>query len=694
MSDATHSKMDVTEKGKGWLNGLSLIWAVPVVALLASIGLIVQSYLERDIQITIQFPEAGGIEAGKTNLRYRDVVVGTVASVEFPDSLEHVNVVVDVRRDMAQFLDQSAEFWLVTAEISAQGVSGLDTLFSGVFIQGEWDADVGEPRRLYIAKAKAPIIAPGANGIEITLTSTESGSISVGAPVLHKGIQVGSIEDVTLSEEGGLIVITAFVEAPYDKLINTGTRFWNASGIDVNFGEDGLNVQVDSLSSLLAGGVSFDTSISGGEPVSGTARFDLFANEDAAKDSLFDDDLRATVLVGSAFEGSVRGLSVGAVVEYRGLKIGEVQDLAVLEPEEGQEEILLLVSYTMQPKRLGITGINNPDEVFDTLDEAVRDFGMRARLKPNSIFTGGLYVEIFEDPDAEPAVFDRDADPLPLLPTVATPPDTLRVAAGDVMERVSALPIEELMDRMIELITHVNTLVEDENTRQIPGEVSALLQNANAIAGAPETKDLTVKLNAAISSVADLLNEFEQRQGIDALIVSLENLRDVTANVSSASENAPGITQNIDELIKKIRDLPVDTTVESVNAVLASTDQFISSDDTQDLPQSLSGALEEVRLTLAELREGGAVTNLNQTLSSASNAADEIAAAAKLLPQLARDLETVADTAEATIGAYGPVSPFNTEVRAAVGDLRQAVRSLDALIKAVQRNPNSLVFGR
>ncbi|MEM0976748.1 MAG: MlaD family protein [Pseudomonadota bacterium] len=694
MSDATHSKMDVTEKGKGWLNGLSLIWAVPVVALLASIGLIVQSYLERDIQITIQFPEAGGIEAGKTNLRYRDVVVGTVASVEFPDSLEHVNVVVDVRRDMAQFLDQSAEFWLVTAEISAQGVSGLDTLFSGVFIQGEWDADVGEPRRLYIAKAKAPIIAPGANGIEITLTSTESGSISVGAPVLHKGIQVGSIEDVTLSEEGGLIVITAFVEAPYDKLINTGTRFWNASGIDVNFGEDGLNVQVDSLSSLLAGGVSFDTSISGGEPVSGTARFDLFANEDAAKDSLFDDDLRATVLVGSAFEGSVRGLSVGAVVEYRGLKIGEVQDLAVLEPEEGQEEILLLVSYTMQPKRLGITGINNPDEVFDTLDEAVRDFGMRARLKPNSIFTGGLYVEIFEDPDAEPAVFDRDADPLPLLPTVATPPDTLRVAAGDVMERVSALPIEELMDRMIELITHVNTLVEDENTRQIPSEVSALLQNANAIAGAPETKDLTVKLNAAISSVADLLNEFEQRQGIDALIVSLENLRDVTANVSSASENAPGITQNIDELIKKIRDLPVDTTVESVNAVLASTDQFISSDDTQDLPQSLSGALEEVRLTLAELREGGAVTNLNQTLSSASNAADEIAAAAKLLPQLARDLETVADTAEATIGAYGPVSPFNTEVRAAVGDLRQAVRSLDALIKAVQRNPNSLVFGR
>ena len=694
MSDAAHSKMDVTEKGKGWLKGISLIWAVPVVALLASIGLIVQSYLERDIQITIQFPEAGGIEAGKTNLKYRDVVVGTVASVEFPDSLEHVDVVVDVRRDMAQFLDQSAQFWLVKAEISAQGVSGLDTLFSGVFIQGEWDADVGEPRRRYVAKAKAPIIAPGADGLEVTLVSTESGSISVGAPVLHKGIQVGSIEDVTLSEEGGLIVITAFIEAPYDELVNTGTRFWNASGIDVNFGEDGLNVQVDSLSSLLAGGVSFDTNISGGEPVSGTARFDLFANEEAAKDSLFDDDLRATVLVGSAFEGSVRGLSVGAVVEYRGLKVGEVQDLAVLEPEEGQEEILLLVSYTLQPKRLGLTRINNPDEVFDTLDEAVRDFGMRARLKPNSIFTGGLYVEIFEDPDAEPAVFDRDADPLPLLPTVATPPDTLRVAAGDVMERVSALPIEELMDRMIELISHVNTLVEDENTRQIPSEVSALLQNANAIAGAPETKDLTVKLNAAISSVADLLNEFEQRQGIDALIVSLENLRDVTANISSASENAPDITQNIDELIKKIRDLPVDTTVETVNAVLASTDQFISSDDTQDLPQSLSGALEEVRLTLAELREGGAVTNLNQTLSSASNAADEIAAAAKLLPQLARDLETVADTAEATIGAYGPVSPFNTEVRAAVGDLRQAVRSLDALIKAVQRNPNSIVFGR
>ncbi|WP_037313544.1 MlaD family protein [Ruegeria halocynthiae] len=696
MSDANPSKLEVHEPRKGWLRGVSLIWLIPVLALVGSLGLAVQSFLEADIQITIEFPEASGIEAGKTQLKYRDVVVGSVSAVDFADDLSHVDVTVDVRRDMARYLDDKAKFWLVKAEVSAEGVSGLDTLLSGAYINGEWDAEPGERQDRFVAEAKAPIIAPNAKGLQITLTSTESGSVSVGAPVLHKGIKVGKIEGVSLSEDGGLIVITAFIEEPYDKLVNTGTRFWNASGIEVDLGEAGLKVNVESLSSLLAGGVSFDTSISGGERITETTRFDLYPNQEAAKDSRFDDDLRATVTVASPFEGSLKGLREGAIVDYRGLKVGEVKELSVYDPESAEEgdEAWLLVTYTIQPSRLGITDIENPNEVLDLLEEYVRDGGLRARLKPNSLLSGGLHVELFEDPSLPPAVFQRTGHPLPILPTVPTPPDTLRIAAEGVLDRVAKLPVEELMDRMIQLVSDIDAIVADKDTKEIPATVNALLGNVNSIAGAEATQELPKKLNQVISTVETMLGEFEERKGVDALVSSLENLRTITSNVSTASDQIPGLVEDIDAVIAKVHDLPVETTVESVNNVLASADSFISSDATQDVPAALSGALEQVRDTLAELRAGGAAENLNRALASAGNAADEIAKAATTLPELAQRLDDLADTAEATIGAYGPASPVNREVRAAIGDIRQTVQSLNALVQAIRRNPNSLIVGR
>ena len=580
------------------------MWLVPVLALLGSLGLAVQSYLESDVQIVVEFPEASGIEAGKTHLKYRDVVVGMVEAVEFPDDLDHVDVVVNVRRDMAPYLDEDAKFWLVKAEVSAAGISGLDTLLSGVYIHGDWDAETGMRRDHFVAEAKAPVIAPDAKGLEVTLTSPETGSVSVGAPVLHKGIQVGQVEDVSLSEDGGLIVITAFIEEPYDKIVNTGTRFWNASGIEVDLGEEGLKVHLDSLSSLLAGGVSFETSISGGEPLDGDAHFDLYPNEAAAKDSRFDDDLRATVTVASAFEGSLKGLREGAIVDYRGLKVGEVKDLSVYDLD-ASDDTWLLVTYTIQPTRLGVTGFENPQEVLDFLGEAVRTDGLRARLKPNSLLSGGLHVELFEDPSLPPATLERTGHPLPLLPAVPTPPDTLRVAAEGVMDRVAKLPVEELMDRMIQLIGHVDAIVADEQTRKIPGNVNSLLGNVNTIAASPATQELPEKIDDVVITVGSLLSEFEKRKGIDALVASLENLRTVTRNAATASEGVPGLVKDIDAVVEKVRELPIETTVASVNKVLASADSFISSDATQDVPEALSGALDQVRLTLKELREGG-----------------------------------------------------------------------------------------
>ncbi|MCL6283736.1 MlaD family protein [Ruegeria sp. 2012CJ41-6] len=696
MSDANPSKLEVKSPRKGLIGGFSAVWLVPAVALLGSLGLALQSYLESDVPITIEFPEATGMEAGKTQLKFRDVVVGSVGAIEFSEDLSHVDVTVNVRRDMARYLDDDARFWLVHAEITSEGVSGLDTLLSGAYINAEWDPEPGKRKDHFIAEKKAPIIAPNAKGIEIKLTSTETGSVSVGAPLLYKGFKVGKVEDLSLSEDGSTITITTFVEEPYDKLINTGSRFWNASGIEVDLTDEGLKVGVESLSALLQGGIAFDTTISGGEPVTETTRFDLYPNLSAAKDSRFNDDLRATVTVASAFEGSVKGLREGANVDYRGLKVGEVKELSVYAPDDAQtpDDVLLLVSYTIQPNRLGITDVNNPEEVLEYLAQVIPNTGLRARLMPNSLLSGGLHVELFEDPALPEAQLERTGHPLPLVPTVATPPDTLNIAAEGVLNRVAQLPIEELMDRTIKLISDVDAIVADNQTKQIPANINSLLGNVDTIAGSEATQQLPEKLNEAISSVNAMLTEFEQKKGVDALVVSLENLKTITANVSTASADVPKLIADIDAVVAKVNALPIEDTVASTNSLLASADRFISNDSMQDVPPALTGALNEVRETLQELRAGGAAENLNRALASAGNAADEIAKAAASLPELAKRLNDLADTAEATIAAYGPNSPVNREVRAAVADIRQAVHSINALAQTIRRKPNSLLVGR
>lgn len=783
--------------------GISLVWTVPIAAMIGALGLAWNAYNERDVEVEIQFAGADGIEPGMTQIKFRNLVVGTVADMRFSDDLQNVIVEADIHRNMERYLDADTRFWLVTAKVTASGVTGLNTLLSGAYINVDWDATQGEQARSFVALKEAPVIQPGAKGTEVILSSPKTGSVSVGAPVLHKGVTMGTVEAVNYDEPSDSVRITAFINAPHDRLINTGTRFWNASGINVELNDKGLQLNVGSLSSVLQGGIEFDTTQSGGEPITQKAEFDLYATKALAEDSRLDDNLRSTVTLSSSFEGSLKGLSEGSEVLFRGLKVGLVTNLSALTEinEEGAPEIRILASYTVQPNRLGLDDIEDSDETLSLIAAMVDASGLRARLMPNSFLSGGLHVELYEDPEATVATLDIDATPHPILPSIPTPPDTLSVAAEGVLDRVANLPIEELMDRIINLVGDVNGILADENTKAIPADVRKLLENVNSVAASEGIQSLPDELSSTIASVRDILQRFDEAQGVDNMVGALKDLRGAVANIATASETLPELLADIDRFVGKANGLPLNDLVTSANDVLKSADHFISNEDMDKIPGALSGALDQAKLTLEdlrgtvtragsiltdidesntvanvvaaledvkvaaanistasnglpkliddidnlvntanelplnslvtsadqvlqsaddllnnedmdkvpgalagaldaaqatlnELREGGAAENLNRTLQSASTAADNISTAVKDLPKLADQLEQLADTAEATIGAYGPKSPVNREVQAAIADLRKTVNSLNSLVQAIRRKPNSLLVGR
>ncbi|MEP4950078.1 MAG: MlaD family protein, partial [Paracoccaceae bacterium] len=230
---------------------ISIVWLVPLIALAGALYFAFGAIKDQDVSVQIDFQEANGIVAGKTLVKFREVEVGHVETVEFSDDLNKVEVHAKIRRDMADFLDADAEFWVVSAEVSAQGISGLETVLSGSYIAASWNAEKGAPKREFTALQDTPPSRADSKGTLLTLRAQETGSVSVGAPVLLRGISVGRVEHVALSDSGDAVLFKTYVDSPYDEFITTGTRFWNSSGIDVSLGAGGVNLNVESLSSLI-----------------------------------------------------------------------------------------------------------------------------------------------------------------------------------------------------------------------------------------------------------------------------------------------------------------------------------------------------------------------------------------------------------------------------------------------------------
>jgi paraquat-inducible protein B len=303
MTDPTPLEPTIRPAGRGLSSRISVIWLVPVLALVVSLGIAWQSFSERGVLIEIAFENASGIVAEKTELKFRDVHVGIVTDVRFTDDLSRVVAAVRVDRSVAPFLDADARFWVVRPEVSVRGISGLNTVLSGVYIEGTWDSSAGVALTSFEGLEKAPLAGANRGGTSIALRARDGNSIAAGAPILYKGIPVGVIEAPLLAEDGDGVVINAFIEAPYDRFLTTNTRFWDISGVSVSLGPGGVALNFSSLASLVEGGISFDTLIRGGDPLQPGATFQLYASEADARDSLLVDTTTERLTVSCRIRG-------------------------------------------------------------------------------------------------------------------------------------------------------------------------------------------------------------------------------------------------------------------------------------------------------------------------------------------------------------------------------------------------------
>ncbi|WP_347310932.1 MlaD family protein [Defluviimonas sp. SAOS-178_SWC] len=694
MTEPHPSELDVTFARRSPWRNLSFVWAVPLLALVISLGLAWQSFSQRGVLIEITFQNASGVTPGETTLRYRDVVIGTVEDVTFTPDLSKVLVRARVNKDVAPFLDAATDFWVVRPKVSTRGISGLSTVLSGVYIAGAWDQELGEQRWQFDGLEEPPLVQPGRAGKRITLVTDDGSLISEGAPVFYHGIEVGRLERPRLTVSSDAIVVDAFIEAPHDRRLNAATRFWDTSGFSVSLGGAGLTLDFDSLASVVAGGVEFDSVYEGGEAVSPGHVFNIYPDEAEARRSLFARSFADTVPIAAEFGESVSGLEPGAAVQYRGLLVGEVSAISAQVQETGAgTDIRIMANLAIDPSRLGLPQGAGSEDVLDFFDSAVAN-GLRARLATASLFSSALVVELVEVPDADPASFDRAAEPLPVLPSVPSNLPDFTATAEGVLERINQLPIEELIDQAIRLMASVETLASSESTRATPDAVVALLEDTRALVNDEATRALPGDIRAAVAELRSVVTELREGGTLTTLASALERADAIAANLETASADFPALVDDLRAVARKANALEAEELMAAATRVLDSADRVIGTEAARELPPALNSALDQVRATLAELRDGGAVENANATMASARDAADAVAEAAEGLPELSSRLERLVRQAEGLIATYGERSDFNDETVSALREVRAAARSVSQLARAIERNPNSLLTGR
>ena len=681
---------------------LSIVWLIPLAALLIALGVAWQSWSQRGPLIEVAFEQASGIQAGNTQLRFRDVSVGVVEELGFSDSLGEVVARIRLQKDLAPFVDDGARFWVVQPEVTAQGVSGLETVLSGVFIEGVWDNDPGGLVTRHQGLASAPLLRAGESGLRLRLVAGTGAALTEGAPILYKGIKVGRIGAPELSGDGAVAEASAVILAPYDRLVTTATRFWDASGFSFSLGSAGAQLDFSSLASLVSGGVSFATIVSGGVPVQDGARFELFSDESTARASLFADNLGPPLNVTVVFQENVGGLSVGAPVELGGVQIGEVANLSgAIDPQQyGDDAVRLLATLAIRPSRLGLSGETGPEEALGFLAQRVSN-GLRARLASVGLLSGGLKIELVDVDDPEPAAMDLSAVPFPTLPSTESDIADVAATAQGVMQRVNDLPIEEVMASAIRFLDTATELAGNDALGRVPAEAEALLAEMRGLLGSEalqalpaQAGGLVAELDAAAGDLRGILAELETARTVERLLAAVDAAAAAARGVETGTEGVPALIDELTAVAAQARELPLDTLTAELRTTVASARALLELEGTRALPEALGGALAEVEAALAELRAGGAVAAVNDTLGAASRAAQAVETAAAELPALTARVDALLVQADAALSGFAPNSELGRSARAALREVQEAATAVESLSRTLERRPNSIILGR
>jgi paraquat-inducible protein B len=510
------------EQQRDWLP--SLVWLIPIIAAIIGIALMVKIVVDRGPEITISFRTGEGLEAGKTKVKYKEVDIGEVRRITLSKDRSQVLVTVQLSKDAKSFTAVDTHFWVVRPRLGASGVSGLGTLLSGAYI----GADAGtseETTKKFTGLEVQPTVTRDASGKQFKLHADDLGSLDVGSPIFYRRIKVGRLSAYDLDEDGKGVTLRIFIDAPYDKFVGINTRFWHASGLDIQVDSSGFKVNTQSLASVVLGGLAFQSIDDMPGPLAKeNTTFLLAQNQNQA----FQEPDGPSVTAVLRFNQSVRGLTPGATVDFRGVVLGEVKSIGI-EYDRLRREFDMPVVIEVYPARLGRKYAKDQAQSPYTQQQRIQFMvsrGLRAQLRTDNLLTGQLYIALDFFPKAPKVSLQESA--IIELPTVPNGLDELQSQISSIVTKLNKVPFEQIgQDLQKSLATLNKTLNSAEK----------LAQTLN--------QDVAPEVAAAMKDVRKTLDNADRTLSEDAPLQ--QDLRHTLQELSRAAASMKVLTDYLEQ---------------------------------------------------------------------------------------------------------------------------------------------------
>lgn len=505
------------------MKSISKIWFIPIVAIFVALWMVYYQWSNEGPLITIEFNTAEGMQAGKTKIKSRNVDIGEVVDIELKDDSNGVLITARMSNSAEHLLVADSKFWVVSPQITHTGVSGLSTLISGVYIEiapGKSEDEKSD----FVALDDPPVTPVGTPGLHITLNSNDQFAYSKGDPIIYKGLTVGQFEDIYFNFDERVVYYNAFIKAPYHQLITNNTKFWDVSGLRIDLNADGLSVKTGNIETMLTNGVTFDVpkGMPFGEVITERSYFDIYANYEAADDQRYKESVNFVILVSE----TVRGLKVGAPVEYRGVHIGQVAstNLRVNNAPDKliKEDFKIPVLISIHPARVGLPDDATGASLMSEQNKYWIQRGLKAVLRTGSLITGSLFVDL-QHFHQQPIDKISQFEGYDVIPTVTGQFSQITDKAERFIDNLNSLPLNDLSHNANQLLIEVSETAQE--LQQLSASVEQLVGDV--------TKD---KLSAQ-------------------LIQTLKGINKLTQDLSSGSKGHQDVRETLRTLTDTMQEL-------------------------------------------------------------------------------------------------------------------------------------------
>jgi paraquat-inducible protein B len=662
-------------------SGFSLVWLIPLIAAALGAWLIFHTLSQRGPLVTITFRTADGIEVQKTKIKYKSLDIGAVETVSFSSDFSRIEVRARLNLDSAHFLKADTRFWVVRPSLSLHGISGLGTLLSGAYI--EIEPGQGQTQTAFVGMETPPVVTAEQAGTRVTLLASRLGSIDRGSLVYYQGIVAGQVLGYEMAANQRNVMIYAFVKAPFERLLRSNTLFWNSSGVDVSVGPEGMRVKTESVRSLLFGGIAFDTprnEVSPAEDVTGLT-FTLHDDFKSIQEKSYTSKIRFVMY----FEDSVRGLSVGAPVEYKGIKIGSVVSLR-LEDDARTSSLRIPVEVELEPERVVRQGEQMkraPLAAFQTMVKR----GLRARLQTGSLLTGQLYVDLDLQPDAPLRLIGHQGA-VPELPTVQADLEKASTTVRGILNKLDKVDLLGISKELHGTLKGANALANHKEIERSLSDLSASLATLRSLAGKIDQRADPVmdQLGGTLSAARSLTQKIDQRADpvMDQLGGALSAARSLTQKIDQrvdpVMDQLGGALSAARSLTEKI-DQRADPVMDQLGGALSAARSL-----TQKIDQRADPVMDQLGGTLSAARS--LTQKIDQRVDPVMDQLGGVLSAARVALDQSKTTMTLVDA------VLEPESPSAYALMKLMRELTGTARSIRALVDLLEREPQSMVFGR